>query len=1053
MHDVERERGVATKQGIEQGSDLLRTIEQQDADIASLNARLEQVSRQKDGWKQRVREQRGKISAMKQASLRERLIVENSDVNWLRKAASVLILGYPKSWKTRLLALMPGYFSSKRQKALLKRKGLFDEALYKAKYEDVAESPIDPLYHYLNAGMGEGRTRGDKPAPAPARAPAEGLTADLIRVDIGPTAPPHGMRIAIHAHMFYAELTQEFADYFARMPCEFDIYASTPNEEAGRAVENTFSAIANASLVDVRVVPNRGRDIAPFLVEFASELAEYDVVAHVHTKKSLYNNGSTDGWREYVLGTLLPSANDLSQMLRLLDDEKYGLIYPQCFTNLPYMANTWLSNIGLAHAWGPHFGLRTLPEGYFDFPVGSMFWARTEAIRPLLEAGLDWNDFPPEQGQTDATLAHCIERMLGAVPASNGFRHGVIRDERTPSWSRWRLDQFFARPVDHLLGAVKSPDIPVVAFDIFDTLITRPFLNPDYVKALLHDDHGAAGIDDFLNCRTRGEVVARSRNGKDVDIHEIYRHVEIGVESTGIALTPDREIALEIASVRPRKEVIALLSAAVESGKRVILASDMFLPREVIATMLEKCGVSGWHKLYLSSEIGFRKDTGELYEHILSEEGVASNQILMIGDNERSDFQIPCDMKFHVAHLLKPTSILRALPRMERIVPDPHLASLDDQFLFGAIAAENCSPISYPDFSPDDMFGSSARSIGFGLLGPIALCFSQWVLEQARKEGLDQLFFLAREGQFLKEAFDRWQVGEPEPVESKYLYISRRAVTVPCIGSISDIFAIAETNNFYTAEMATFLAERFGTVLNDETWAECEQAGLWRRDAPLTIIDGEIDQIRPFLRFIAPEILKVAAAERENALKYLRGAGLGSGGRAAVIDIGYGATIQKHMMKLLDCGIDGLYMMTHVRAKSVAAERSVIVNGCFADAVGKHNPMPRMYEQSFLLEKMLSSNDEQVIRYSVSGHPKFRDPQAATAAAVEVRKQMQEGAIAFVEEAVRFSDGMGRTPVIGQDRCHQLYSAFVERLSEGEKDVFRALALDDFYCGRGFVTE
>lgn len=964
----------------------------------------------------------------------------------------------------------------------------FDAEWYLREYPDVAMLGIDPAFHYLWLGAKIGRRPSAEFTRSPSyNIPVEELVRQIRQDDVhqGPAfdddfhraepgvrtaefvgpggmdvAAVQGLRVAVHAHMYYADLAEEFAEHLSQIPCPFDVYASTSDENSRQAVARAFSTIPNANRVDVRVVPNIGRDIAPFVVEFGRELASYDIVSHIQTKKSLYNNGSTDGWRETILNALFENPARIALYLRTLQTRRYGIIYPQCFYNLPYMANTWLANSGIARAWAPRFEVAKLPDGYFDFPAGSMFWARTDAIRPLLEAGLQWSDFPPEQGQTDGTLAHCIERMLGVVPTSRHYLHGVIRDIRTPSWSRWRLNQFVDRPLEHIHAAITDRETKVVAFDIFDTLLTRPLLDADYVKTLLHVEHEKTGLRGFRDARVNSEGVARESKGRDVDIHDIYRHLEGALNGNGIPLTPAREIELETLSVRPRREVVALLEFATRQRKKVVLASDMFLPREAIEAMLERCGVKGWDTLYLSSQIGLRKDSGKLYEHILKQERINPSQMVMIGDNERSDFQIPADMGIRTVHVVKPQNIMRAMPRFAGLIPNADDASMADQFLFGAIASENFGAITYPHFSPDDMFGTSARAIGYGLLGPIAVAFSQWLLDQAHENGINRLYFLAREGKFLKTVFDKWQAGlikkhgdSERVIGSEYLLISRRAVTVPCIETIEDIFAIAEANDFYGAPMAMFLSERFGTVLDDATWMQCERKGLWSRSKPLTITGGNIDHIRPFLKAIAPHIYREASVERESALGYYNRMGLIADVNCAVVDVGYGATIQRHLIKLLGKKIHGLYMMTDCNGAALGERASVLSKGCFVQAAERLPTASPLFLHSFILEKMLSADDEQVIRYTPAGDAQFRANSNYVDVGRKVRQEIQQGALDFAIEAAQFRDEMSGSLHINKAHCEALFVQFVSNMSVREKEILSTLALDDFYCGRGIVTE
>lgn len=949
------------------------------------------------------------------------------------------------------------------QIAAVRRWKHFDAEWYLREYPDVEWAGLDPAYHYLWIGAQIGRkpsldfahfsdnyrgiddliqriNGGDFSCLSPVGCVREQAVefVDPIGIDV---ADVRNFSVAVHAHMYYVDLADEFAQYLRKMPCSFDLYASTANEQDREFVEKVFLTIPNVGCVDVRVVPNIGRDIAPFVVEFGKDMAKYDVISHIQTKKTLHNSEAYD-WSKYLLDALFGESGRIAFFLRELKAGRYGIVYPQYFYKLPYASNTWLANEEIAKSWASRFGVEDLPKGYLDFPAGSMFWACTDALRPLLEAGLDWGDFPPEQGQTDGTLAHCIERMLGVVPMSRDFQLGVIRDTRTPSWSRWRFNQFTGRSFDHLHAMIADDGVKVVAFDIFDTLLTRPFLSGDYVKDLLDTEYEQNGLMGFGRLRTHSVDWAREAKGSEVDIYDIYRQISVAPEKEFASLTPNREIELEIKAVRPRRDVVALLKFAVKSGKRVILIGDTHLARVVVVDMLARCGIRDWNDLYLSSEVGLRKADGRLYEYILNNEGVSPNQMVMVGDDEQLDLHVPCwRMGIRSMHIIKPVDIMRAMPRLSDLVPSPGAASADEQFLFGAIASENFGLVSYPDFSPGNMFGSTARSIGYSLLGPILVVFSQWLLDQAREKKLDRFYFLAHRGDLLKRALDCWQIAQADVVHSESLPISRRALEVSCIRTVEDIFDIAASSNFYDAPMAAFLNEKFGTALDDRQWEMCEHEKIWSRTETLTIIDHDIEHIRSFLQFSAPYILKNAVAKREAALNYLHDQNLGSDDRWSVVGIGHGEAIQQCLSKLLEKNIHGCYMVSGDKVRISEVCSDVLMAECFA---GGEECTPEgllsssMPLRHYLLEKMVNPGGDLA---SNCGSAELRDGSDRGHSGQEIWREMQQGAIDFVKEAVRFRNEMLTSLRISKVHCEKIFSRFVSEMSDSEREIFKSIKI------------
>jgi GT2 family glycosyltransferase/glycosyltransferase involved in cell wall biosynthesis len=293
---------------------------------------------------------------------------------------------------------------------------------------DVRERGMNPLFHFMSAGRAEGRNPKPTPASVPVTferfsAPEYGAVGPEIRFDQDVTLPANfALSIAVHLHLYYTEMAEEFCRYLSNIPTPFHLFVSVPPGRGDpEEVRATFVAgLRNCNGVTVACPENRGRDVAPFLVEFGRKLLAYDLVLHLHSKRSPHSPKHA-GWRRYLLHYTLGNRAVVTQILTAFyADPNVGVFQPPYHPEVRAQPK-WGGNRNKIANQLHRFGLSYLGDTCPDFPAGSFFWARTDAIRPLLEGRLAVEDFDEEAGQVDGTLAHALERLLGLVPVLRGY--------------------------------------------------------------------------------------------------------------------------------------------------------------------------------------------------------------------------------------------------------------------------------------------------------------------------------------------------------------------------------------------------------------------------------------------------------------------------------------------------------------------------------------------------------------------------------------------------------------------------------------------------------
>ena len=259
----------------------------------------------------------------------------------------------------------------------------------------VAIEGSDPTADYIRAG------RPDGPWNSTVISAGGGDVRDL----------PANHSVALHLHVFYPDLLPEIMSRLSCNRCRPDLLVSVTSEEARDLVARHLESY-EGKVAAIEVVPNRGRDIGPFLTQFGRRiLSDYEYVGHIHTKKTAAVKDAALGktWFEFLMANLLGGRSGAMAdtiLASMKADRSLGMVFPDD----PH-AQGWNANRGIAEELASKIGIRELPQ-HFNFPVGTMFWARTCALSPLIDVNLQWDDYPQEPLPYDGTLLHAIERLL-----------------------------------------------------------------------------------------------------------------------------------------------------------------------------------------------------------------------------------------------------------------------------------------------------------------------------------------------------------------------------------------------------------------------------------------------------------------------------------------------------------------------------------------------------------------------------------------------------------------------------------------------------------------
>lgn len=279
-----------------------------------------------------------------------------------------------------------------------------------------------------------------------------------VDVSYDRTAP---LRVAVIAHIFYEEMTEEILERADMLPEPYDLVVTTPSADKAAEIAQRIERTPNSSRsVDVRVVDsNDGRDQSAFVIGCRDILlgAEHDLIVKIHSKKTLQDGRNVgEHFRIQQFTNLLNTPGYVANLLALFQKEPgLGLVFPPTIhVGAATMGRGWALNKDGFAVLADSLGIRVPLDDVSPLaPYGSMFVARPEALRLMVERSWSYEDFGGAESYRDGGLAHILERMPAYAAGELGFHARTVITHEYMSVSHaaldFKLDQISATTIGY----------------------------------------------------------------------------------------------------------------------------------------------------------------------------------------------------------------------------------------------------------------------------------------------------------------------------------------------------------------------------------------------------------------------------------------------------------------------------------------------------------------------------------------------------------------------------------------------------------------------------
>lgn len=579
-----------------------------------------------------------------------------------------------------------------------------------------------------------------------------------------------------------------------------------------------------------------------------------------------------------------------------------------------------------------------------------------------------------------------------------------------------------------MLEELHDKKIKFVLFDIFDTLVSRK-IQPEYVKKIWANQlikyfKLELIATDLYLLRNRIEEDLGNENltlGNDCEItydsiiKKLYEELKIKIPYKKF-LDGCKKIEINIESkvLIPDQNIIKEIKKLKKEGKKINCVSDMYLSKKMIENIFESLKIRKlFDNIFVSSEYLKNKKTGKLYDIVLKKLNANPDNCIMIGDNYHSDCEIPKQLGMNAVHLKRNENY----EFYER-----YLNSHSPKIIYSEVV--NLSKTNNCDFE---------HSI-FSLYSFIEKLYYELLIRNEK-----EVFFLSREGEYLKKLFDYYCDNIfGSKIDSHYLYVSRKATYLPSLKKIEDEDFSSLLNQYSYITIMEFLKS-----LNFEKEEINKIINSYKKDAKILldkiIVDGDYKEqiefiitddvnkkIPNFIKSGSLEVLKNndvfrkiyeknRVEQRNNFVEYINQKTKNK--HIFVVDIGWNGSIQNNIQNILGDSytVEGFYFGMNRRNKKEKIKKY----GLMFTTEPKNKEFDLYNQNRSLYEIILGASHGSANKY------------------IKREKEVEVSLFSLKEEKNIFEKVI--KPL--QDRMFKIYKQLVDLLANGYYDNYKVYKL------------